>query len=61
MLNDEQKSYVVFLASLPASAKCECGWDRRGECWHCNRERERNLYERAMQAAFARGETKGGA
>lgn len=32
MFNAEQEGHMAYLASLPADQKCDCGWDRRGEC-----------------------------
>lgn len=33
MFSDDQRSWSVYLACLPPEAKCDCGWDRRGECY----------------------------
>ena len=38
MFNSDQREWVAYLASLPASEKCPCGWDHRHECYNCNRE-----------------------
>lgn len=32
MWNDDQKSWMAYLASLPREQKCDCGLDRRGHC-----------------------------
>jgi hypothetical protein len=32
--NEYQQDYMRELASLPAEAKCECGWYYRGKCPH---------------------------
>lgn len=31
-LNDDQISWVKYLATLPRDAKCRCGWYRQGQC-----------------------------
>ncbi len=31
--NEEQDDHMRYLASLPAEAKCACGWYVRGECY----------------------------
>lgn len=33
MFNSDQRSWMDYLAALPAEAKCDCGWSRRGECF----------------------------
>lgn len=38
-LNEEQQSWVRYLNSLPPEKKCECGWNRRGECDKCPPEK----------------------
>lgn len=38
MFNEDQRSWMKYLASLPKEKKCPCGWDRRGECYNCNRD-----------------------
>lgn len=36
MFNDDQRSWMAYLASLPREQKCGCGWDRLWECFNCN-------------------------
>jgi hypothetical protein len=32
MFNEHQQGYMDYLSSLPADAKCACGWYRKEEC-----------------------------
>ena len=34
-LNEEQKDYMRYLATVPAEKKCWCAWFRADECPHC--------------------------
>jgi hypothetical protein len=38
--NDDQVSWMKYLDSLPAEAKCACGWNLKGECPKCDDDRE---------------------
>lgn len=32
LFNSDQESWMRYLASLPESEKCACGWERKTEC-----------------------------
>lgn len=33
--NEEQQSYVRSLNAIDPSARCFCGWNRKGDCYNC--------------------------
>lgn len=35
MLNDDQRDYMRYLATVPAEKKCWCAWYMAGECPNC--------------------------
>lgn len=43
MFNGDQLDHMRHLSSLPAEAKCPCGWDLAGACYTCNDRAFRRL------------------
>lgn len=35
LFNEEQQSYMAYLASRPAEKRCYCGWYDAGKCPNC--------------------------